>query len=477
MDPLRALRERWRALRARLRRVERREVRDAHRWLENTDNLTRLSVVVFVPLLVALVTLLSNAVPELSFLLFPPLASATYTLFADPEGRYASVRRFVGGLTVGALCGWAAMEVTVRWVYAAPPDLFEVHAGAAALAVFLTGVATWALSVEVPTAFSTALLVLFTGSTRLAYVAGVLLSSLLVASVFLVWREAVYEERARYLYRTTSADDHVLVPMRGEHATAAAMLGARLAAAHDASKVVLLDLVDDADAAAARRAALDGGDPGDVAGAAAVKEAATHLEGAASRVETKVGVPCEIVVSARGDDPARTVLAATAEAGCDLVVAPVEATDPDGDDGFVRGLFRGDVDVVAVRSREGRTRWRHVLVPVRRSSDGAHAMLDYAGRLAGATGTVSVCTCIDDERDRRRAETTLANLAETVDAPCETRVSRSDIDAFLERADDEYDLVLLGASTDRSAASRFFSPPTYRRLGGLETDVGVVHTP
>jgi hypothetical protein len=66
--------------------------------------------------LVALVTTLSNAVGELSSLLYPPLASGAYTLFANPEGRYASP------------------------VCATPGG--QIHAAGAALAVFPTGVVT-----------------------------------------------------------------------------------------------------------------------------------------------------------------------------------------------------------------------------------------------------------------------------------------------------------------------------------------------
>jgi hypothetical protein len=473
--PGESLRRRLRTLARRLRRIERREARDARYWLEDTDNLTRLSVVVFVPLLVALVTLLSNAVRQLSFLLFPPLASGTYTLFAEPESRYASPRRFVGGLTVGALCGWVALAFAATALYDVPPTDLQVQAGAAALAVFLTAVVTWALSLELPTAFSTALLVLITGTSQFAYVVGVVLSSSLVAAVFVVYREEFYEERAQYLYRTTQADDHVLVPMRGPNASATATFGARIAAAHDAAKVVLLDLVGEADVAEAERAALDGEDAATEVDAA-VTEAARRLEAEARRIETKVGVPCEVLVSADGTDPAGTTLRAAREANCDLVVAPLNGTD-EVDSPFARNLFRGDVDVVAFRPRREQTEWRRVLVTVRESSDVAHAMLDYAARLAGPTGSVAICTCIDRERQRRRAERTLANLAETLDAPCETRVSRASVEGFLERNGGQYDAVLLGASTDRSAASRFVSRPTYERLGSLDTDVAVVHTP
>src|SRR6056297_2419803 len=96
----------------RVRRVERREIREFRGWLENTRNLLHLSILLLMPVVLGLVTAFSNAVEELPFLLFPPLASGTYTLFAQPESKYASPRRFIGGMTTGALCGWAALEIT-----------------------------------------------------------------------------------------------------------------------------------------------------------------------------------------------------------------------------------------------------------------------------------------------------------------------------------------------------------------------------
>jgi nucleotide-binding universal stress UspA family protein len=69
----------------------------------------------------------------------------------------------------------------------------------------------------------------------------------------------------------------------------------------------------------------------------------------------------------------------------------------------------------------------------------------------------------------------LANLVETFDGSFETRVSRSSIESFLAANDTHYDLVIMGASTDRSAASRFVSPPTFERIHDLECDVAIVH--
>lgn len=68
-------------------------------------------------------------------MLFPPLASGTYTLFADPEGRYADPWTFVAGMAAGALCGWFAL-VLAGTFYEFPAGPNTAHAGAAAFGVF-----------------------------------------------------------------------------------------------------------------------------------------------------------------------------------------------------------------------------------------------------------------------------------------------------------------------------------------------------
>ncbi|WP_459191265.1 HPP family protein [Halosimplex sp. J119] len=499
------LRDRLYGTVARLRRLERREARAFRRWVERTRTLVHLSILVFVPLLIALVTALSNVEPRLSFLLFPPLASGTYTLFANPEGRYASPSRFVVGLTVGALCGWAALGVTTTLgVAGGGASAFAVGAAEAALAVFLAGVATWMLDVEEPSAYSTALLgLLVRPGAQFEFTLSILLASSIVALVFTVWRERFYERRAQFLYESTRGDDHVLVPMRGENPDATAMLGARLAAAHDAGKVVLLDVVDDATAASAERDALDdsrrfdgrlasdGGEateerdeagvepdggsdsPSEREPDPAVVEAADRLESRADKIERRVGVPCQVVIAVGGRSPAATVLKTAHEVDCDLVAAAYEqrhgALSP-----YLHDLFRGDVDVLVHRSSAGRTHWKRVMVPVRRASDVAHGMIDFAIRLVGRTGRISVCSCVSGERERRRAEEMLADLVEAFDGDFETRVATQSIERYLAENADQFDLVFMGASTDRSAASRLISPPTFERIQDLDTDVVIV---
>ncbi|WP_276272755.1 HPP family protein [Haloarcula litorea] len=472
--------ERLRAVARRARRIERRELREFRRWAETTDHLVHLSMLVFVPLLIGLVTALANAVETLTFLLFPPLASGTYTLFVDPRGKYSEPVRFVAGLTIGAMCGLGALRIS-QWLLWSPPGQFQVAAAAAALAVFATGVVTWPLNIEEPSAYSTALLtMLVEPSTQVPYLLSIFCASGLVAVVFVVWRDRFYDRRATVLYESTTGDDHVLVPMRGEVPGRTAMLAARLAGAHEAGKVVLLDVVDDAEVAERERALLAGprgnrqvtqAEFDDVS--ETLREQVTRLEQRAARVETQVGVPCQVVVASGDEADATATLRAAEAANCDLVVAPYEsrhgALTP-----YLRQLFRGDVDVLVHRSGGERTRWKRVLVPVRRASDVAHNMVDFATRLAAETGQVAVATCIGERADRRRAESMLADLVEPFEGPIETRVARTDIQSFLGEASPQYDLVVIGASQDRSAASRLVSPPTFERLERVETDVAIV---
>ena len=455
------------AVRRRLRRVERRGLRDLHAWLEETSHLLLLSVLILVPLLMGALTYLSNALDVLPFLLFPPLASGAYTLFSSPGSPAASPRRFVGGLTIGAASGWVALEVTARYWYHVTPTAFDVHPGAAAAGVLLTGVLTRALDLEEAQAYSTALLVLVSGAAEPVYVASVLVSSVVVAGAYLVWRDQVYDRRAELLYGTLQTDDHILVPWRGdsEAAERVASLAAQLAGAHDAGKVVLLEVVADGDAS-----------DEETADAEAAREASDRLEAVADRLAERYGVPCETVVAAAARDDAQAVRQLAEETGCDLVVVPYDVAGDGGRlSGFVQALFAGPLDVVAFRPSGDRTAWRRILVPVRRDGEVAHAMLDFAHRLAGDEGSVTVCHCLDEASGRHRAERMLATLVEPFDRAFETRVTRTPVAEFLGENAPHYDLTLVGASTDRIAASRVVSPPTFRRLEDLESDVAVVH--
>ena len=483
------LRERLYRTRDRLRRIEYRNLRYLRRRLEETSTLLHVSVVLFVPLLVGALTLLSNRIEDLSFFLFPPLAAGTFSLFHDPGEQESSPVRFVAGLTLGAICAWIAITVALGVIYPdLPPGQLSVDAPGAAFTVFLTGGLTWLLDVEEPAAFAVALLGLLVPPGRqFAFVLSVFLGSSIVAVAFYAWRELVYERRATYLYESTQGDDRVLVPMRGDNAEATAMLGARLAAAHDAGKVVLLDVVDEQWVAEAERAMLDEHGRADLDPATAdelplepddevdpaIEATANDLEAQARRIETRVGVPCQVIVAVGESSPARTVLDAATQANCDLITVPYE-TEHGMLAPFIRGLFDGRVDVLVHRSYEGRTQWRKLMVPVRQASDVAHGMIDFATRLGKGRGRVSVCHCIEDESHRRWADRMLAQLVETFGGNVETRVARGSLHRFLDRNAADYDMVFVGASRDRSAASRLIAPPTFERLQDVETDIAIV---
>lgn len=493
----------YRARVQQLRQLEHRKFHEVRRCLEETSTLVHVSILLFVPPLVGLLTYLSNRIEPLSFFLFPPLAAGTYALFANPESKYASPVRFVTGLTAGAVCAWIAMGVAVWIVYPElPPSMIEVDAPGAAFAVFLTGVVTWAFDIEEAAAFSTALLgLLIDPASQFSFIVSVFVASSLVAAIFTVWRDLFYEQRARYLYGSTKGDDHVLVPMHGDLTESTAMLGAHLAAAHDAGKVVLLDIVEQDWIARAEQTLLENGsdqlDFDDISDVeldaeepdAAIpaepeesvsnemkrelRETVTQLERLADQIESEFDVPAQVIVAESGPSPAETVRQTAVKTNCDLITVPYEAEDGELTS-FVKRLLNADVDVLVHKSHDGRTVWRRIMVPVRKPGDTAHNMIDFAVRLAGSAGSVSVAHCIDSEKRRRVADEMLANLAETTDGDVETRVAHSSIEDFLRRVAPATDIVFLGASRDRSVASRLVSSPTFERIDDLDTDIAIV---
>lgn len=500
------------AQRRHLRRAGQRRVAATRRWLETTENLLHISVLAFVPLLVAIVTALSNALAELSFLLFPPLASGAYTLFANPEGEYASPERFVIGLTTGALAGWVAL------LFSGTPT-GVISPTTAGLAILLVAVVTRGFDVEEPAAFSTALLVLVTDqASPQAYVISVTVFGTLVAGAFYIWRQRVYQQRATLLYGTVQADDHVLVPMIGDIDSELASFGGHLAAAHDAGKVVLLDIVSEQEIAAAERTAVanatvengippasngDGVDgsptepdhvetassntvessrqsePVESSGAAetatstdsvpdGVRERVTELESIADRLNRQLDVACEVAVAA--GDPIQATMRTAREANCDLVVPPFSTET----ESYVTEVFESDVDAVALRASDGHESWPRVLVMVARPGDTAHAMLDFAERLAGDAGHVSVCTCIDSQMERRRAEEKLSRLVETEAFPVETRVVKGAPGSFAATVASSYDLVLVGATRGDGPLLSLLSDQDLEQFSEAECDIGVV---
>ncbi|MDZ7745395.1 MAG: HPP family protein [Halobacteriales archaeon] len=373
---------------------------------------------------------------------------------------------------------------------------------AAGLAVFLTAAVTWAFDIEEPSAFSTALLALLIPTSTgmpyrplVLYVVFTAAASATVVSAFVLWRDTIYERRADILYRSTESANRVLVPSLGDETTVTAMLAGCIAG--ETGTVVLVDVVDSETVASAERDLLRDSAPSATAApddaatrqdaatlgldtpetdefdpAAVAAPSAARLEGLAASVTAATGAQCEQVV-ATGESPAEVIDATALELDCDLVATTYEESDGQLSP-FITSLFRGSVDVLAHEPVDRHRReWSTVLVPVRRASDVAHEMLAFAGRLA-EPGGVTLATCIGSEGDRRRAESMLANLAETCEFDVETRVSRQEVEPFIERTAPRFDLVLMGASRDRSTASRIVSPPTFKRVGELEADMAVL---
>jgi hypothetical protein len=469
-------RSRLRSFLTNIREPLRRALVDARRWLEDTHNFVHVSLLGLMPVLIAVLTFVSNRSELLPFLMFPPLASGTYTLFINPESKYATPRRFVAGMTAGAFCGWIALEFGTRYWYPAGSDLFYVDPSTAALGMFLTGVVVWGLGFEESQAFSTALLVLVVGADRPIYVVSVFVSASAVASVFYVWRNRIYEQRASYLYRATHGDDAVLIPIRGDGDSIESVIafGAQIAAAHEAGKVVLLDIVDpDADDDVDTDRTVDTTEP-DNTEMPVVRRAAERTERYADEVASRFDVPCDVVVVGGDPDDGQLVTRAATENGCDLIVTPYETADGKLSQ-FVRRLFASEFDVVVFRGSEGRESWDRIFVPVKYAGGVAHTMLDFADRLTSDRGRTTICHSIDAEHERREAEAMLADLAETFDQAFETRVLDAPIPEVLSENTAQYDLTIVGSSSKRTFVSRAIRPPTFEQLDDSDCDIAIVH--
>ena len=76
-------------------------------------------------------------------------------------------------------------------------------------------------------------------------------------------------------------------------------------------------------------------------------------------------MPTDVIIARGGGRDAPTVSGSARETNCDLIVTPYEAED-DNLSAFVRGLFAGEIDVIAAKLSD-RREWRRVLVPVQRA--------------------------------------------------------------------------------------------------------------
>ncbi len=449
------------------------------RRISSTDRLLHVMIVFVVPLLLAGLTWLSNAVSVLPFVIYPPLAAGTYTLFADPESQYADPRRFVGGMTLGAASGWAALSFLTAVWYTVPPGQMEVHAGATALAVGLTALLTWTLDLEVPTSFSAALLALLAGPS-FHYVIAIGLSSGAVAIVYSVWREHIYDRRADFLYRTARRDDRVLIPVRGVPAEEdTALFGAWLAAAHEAGTVVIYRATPDQqmpppDVDPASKAGENGIVTVEAEGETTATPELATLDRVRRTIEETVDVPTELAIETGDPDDPATAVAAAAALDCDLIVTgqaePLPEPTP-----FLTGIFASPIDAVAFQPTEATTSWSRVLVLVRGPGPTARAMVDFATRIAATPDRVSVAHTVEGKEGRRAAETMLTELVDSFESDIETRVATGSVEDFLAQNARYYDVVFIGSSSDRSVASRILSPPTFQHLEEVAVDLALVH--
>jgi hypothetical protein len=420
-----------------------------------TDNFLSLSVVLLVPLVIAAVTVASNAYAELSFLLFPPLASGTYSLFSDPDDSRRSASNFIRGTTAGSLCGYGADLL-------GGGNSAGIDPVAAGLAMFFVGIVSWMIQLQSPSAFATALLVLTTTeASAIGYVASVAIGSVIVASAFVGWYELIYNRRTEFLYGSLSTADRVAVPAASAD-DPAIDLGAALAAAHDAGQLILVGVIDDPTAPISEdRPFVDLGET---------------LSARAEIMAEQNELPCEAVVA--GGDTQTVITDAVQQSNSDLVVAsgtPDDATR-------IQTALGLKTDAVALRSFGSHEPWQRVLVMISRPGDIAHAMLDFAGRITDAAQStnshgrarVTACTCIAAESDRRAAERLLANVVRTIDQPVDTEIGRSDPATFVADNDGSYDLVLFGAPHRPDDPARFVTGDGAAQLGDISCDVAVV---
>ncbi|MFB6284390.1 MAG: HPP family protein [Halobacteria archaeon] len=415
-------------------------------------------------ILVSFVTELGRSF-DFNMFLVAPLASGTFTLFYNPEGEFASVRKFVGGLTLGAFSGYVSL-------------LILGSAGSTAfMALALTGSLIWVTKTVEPTAFTAAHLALVTGDASFKYVFGIFVATSIIGFCFYVWKTKVYDKRASYLYESTWSDDNVLVPMVGEYEYDLVEIGSKIAEAHEGGRVVLLKVVEDSD--------LDVSD---------------ELEELSEQVRQEFDVFLEVsVVEGNRSDP-EVVRNAANRYDCDIVVAPWHAEESQAggkdNDGmiqlsaYIRKLFKADFDVAVYRPAGDEITdiggvvdrgWDSVVTPVKKVNSLAFLIVDIGTRLAGEDGVVTVSRAIGKNEKRNAVQDELFNLTNSFRGRFETRVasvSGTSAREFIVRESREYDMMVIGASSGLGIASRFLKTPTVELIAeDIDIPVVVVNKP
>ena len=163
--------------------------------VRRTERRESIVAVLLIAPVIAGVSWVSLQYDWLSFVLFPPLAAATYNLFAHPERPRNFPWQVPVTLTVGAVSGAGAQNLA-RALGTVPHGSFEVDPVTAGVMVLLAGSFLYLFDTEVAPALAVGLLLPFAGVPAGVYIRNVFLGSVAVAVAFSVWRATVHGIRA-----------------------------------------------------------------------------------------------------------------------------------------------------------------------------------------------------------------------------------------------------------------------------------------
>ena len=171
------------------------EARVFREKLFETERRESIIAVLLIAPVIAAVSWVAVHYDWLSFVFFPPLAAATYNLFAHPERPRNFPWQVPVTLTVGALSGAAAQNVG-RALGGVPGGSFQVDPITAGLTVLLAGGFLYLFDTEIAPAIAVGLLLPFAGVPAAVYVQNVFLGSAGVAVAFSLWRATFHGIRA-----------------------------------------------------------------------------------------------------------------------------------------------------------------------------------------------------------------------------------------------------------------------------------------
>ena len=169
------------------------EARVLRRKVFRTERRESLIAVLLIAPVIAAVSWVAVEYDWLSFVFFPPLAAATYNLFAHPKQPVNFPWQVPVTLTVGALSGAAAQNLA-RAVGTVPQGSFQVDPITAGLTVLLAGGFLYLFDTEIAPSLAVGLLLPFAGVAPEVYVLNVFLGSGSVAIAFALWRAVAHDD-------------------------------------------------------------------------------------------------------------------------------------------------------------------------------------------------------------------------------------------------------------------------------------------